>query len=81
MRHLPLRAAIVFIVPTLAQAHPGHDDHEFAWNWAHLTSAPVATIGCLLFLLGCAGMVWSMVRAASAKAATIKARGQGQPKP
>jgi hypothetical protein len=74
MKHPRLLATLVFTLPALAQAHPGHDDPDFAWNLDHLTAAPVATTGCLLFLAGCVWLVRSLARSSTAKAQAVKAR-------
>ncbi len=58
-------AGLVFLLPSLAQAHPGHDGHELTWdmlvtwNVGHLASHPCATAGCAVALT--AG-VWVAVR-------------------
>jgi len=41
----------------LAQAHPGHGDHDFTWDFTHLATHPVATFLCFgLF----AAAVWGV---------------------
>ena len=69
-------AGLVLLLPSLAQAHPGHDGHELTWdmlvtwNIGHLAAHPVATAGCAVALT--AG-VWAVVRvtgAARRRAAT-----------
>jgi len=53
MKLLAARSAALFSVlsATVAQAHPGHDGHEggdFTWDFSHLASHPLATLGCAL---------------------------------
>jgi hydrogenase/urease accessory protein HupE len=43
-----LFAAVTLALPSLAQAHPGHDgDHDFVWDFQHLVSHPLATLLCV----------------------------------
>lgn len=58
-----LLTTALFIVPVLAQAHPGHDgDHELVWDFNHLVSHPLATIACLVVLAGVGFIVWQCWR-------------------
>jgi hypothetical protein len=34
------------LLATLAHAHPGHDGHDFTWDFGHLAQHPFATMGC-----------------------------------
>jgi hypothetical protein len=49
------------IVPTLAQAHPGHDDPDFTWEYSHLAAHPVATLFCITALAALACVLWRFV--------------------
>ena len=38
-------ATAALSLPLIAHAHPGHDgDHDFVWDFAHLTGHPLATL-------------------------------------
>jgi hypothetical protein len=49
------------IVPTLAYAHPGHDDPDFTWEYSHLTAHPIATLFCFTALATLAWVLWRFV--------------------
>ncbi len=73
-RHvLPLSAAF-FATAAVLRAHPGHDGHDFSWDFRHLADYPDATILCL----GAAGAVvcvgWKVMsaRADSPQAAPVR---------
>ena len=57
--------ALFLATAVLARAHPGHDGHDFTWDFGHLTAYPDATILCF----GLLGLVvwgtWKMVRASA----------------
>jgi len=57
--------AVFLSTAVLAQAHPGHDGHDFTWDFGHLAANPDATILCF----GVLGVViwgtWKMVRASA----------------
>lgn len=57
-RVLPLSAAF-FTTAALLRAHPGHDGHEFTWDFGHLANHPLATLGSVLVLTGAA---WGVSR-------------------
>lgn len=62
----PLAATVVFFASVaLARAHPGHDGHDFTWDFGHLAAYPDATILCF----GLLGLVvwgtWKIVRASA----------------
>ena len=62
-------------VVTIVQAHPGHDDHELTWDFAHLVEHPLATAGCVA-LVGIALAVivgWHRRRTSDQSAATVSA--------
>ena len=62
-----LLIATAFAVPALAYAHPGHDgDHDFVWDFEHVTSHPLATILCLSVLAAGGWAVWRLVKSAKA---------------
>ena len=44
-RSLPY-ASLLLLFPTLALAHPGHEGDELTWDYQHLLSHPLATLGC-----------------------------------
>jgi hypothetical protein len=69
-RHvLPLSAAF-FATAALLRAHPGHDGHDFSWDFHHLANYPDATILCL----GAAGAVgWVGWKVMSARTDAPKA--------
>ena len=52
---------LVVVLPSIAQAHPGHDEHELTWDFGHLAAHPLATLGCVAVL---AGSVWLLIRLA-----------------
>ena len=54
-----LLTAAAFALPALAHAHPGHDgDHDFVWDYTHLTAHPLATLLCgMVLTVG----VWNLV--------------------
>lgn len=57
-------AVIFFATAALAQAHPGHDGHDFTWDFGHLAAYPDATILCLGVLGAVAWGVWKVFAAA-----------------
>ena len=57
-----LIATVSVALPTLAHAHPGHDDHDITWDFSHLVAHPLATLGCLAVLGGAAWMVWRLTQ-------------------
>ncbi len=61
LRLFPLLATLA--LPVLAHAHPGHNgDHDFVWDFEHLTSHPLATIACLALLAAAGWGVWKLVK-------------------
>ena len=48
--------------PSLLQAHPGHDGHEFTWDFSHLAAYPLATIGCFASVAAIVWLGWVMLR-------------------
>jgi hypothetical protein len=71
-----LLAATVFVVPVLAHAHPGHDgDHDFVWEFSHLTSHPLATLAWVPLLVTAGWGVWRFLKSRSAaKSQPVKRR-------
>jgi hydrogenase/urease accessory protein HupE len=59
----------VAVLPALAYAHPGHDDHELTWEFSHLAAHPLATLGCVAFLAVGGWVVWRLVSGTSKRAA------------
>ncbi|MEO6003467.1 MAG: hypothetical protein ABIZ04_01895 [Opitutus sp.] len=57
-----LIATVLVALPSLAHAHPGHDDHDITWDFTHLISHPFATLGCLAVLGGAVWAVWRLAR-------------------
>ena len=58
-------AAVSSLLVSLAHAHPGHDGHEggdITWDFGHLTSHPLATLGCVALLGAASWAVWSHLR-------------------
>ena len=57
--------AVFLSTAVLAQAHPGHDGHDFTWDFGHLAAYPDATILCV----GVVGVViwgtWKIFRASA----------------
>ena len=47
---------------SLLHAHPGHDGHELTWDFRHLATYPLASIGCVAVAVGCGGLAWYVVR-------------------
>ncbi len=68
MKTLPIRlvalAAIFLATAALAQAHPGHDGHDFTWDFGHFAEHPDATILCVGVLGAIAWGVWKVFAAA-----------------
>ncbi len=58
-------AAAFLAFATLAQAHPGHEGHDFTWDFGHLSAYPDATILCLGVVGVLAWGVWKVARAAT----------------
>ncbi|AOS45262.1 hypothetical protein Verru16b_02341 [Lacunisphaera limnophila] len=55
--------AAALLLPAVAQAHPGHDgDHDFVWDFGHLTANPLATIACISLLVAAAWGVRRLVK-------------------
>jgi len=65
LRFLLLAPALA--LPLLAHAHPGHDgDHDFVWDFEHITSHPLATILCLSILAAGGWAVWRLLKSRQA---------------
>ena len=47
LRHAVAPFAVLLSTAVLAQAHPGHDGHDFTWDFGHLAAYPGATILCV----------------------------------
>ncbi len=58
------RVAVFLASAALARAHPGHDGHDFTWDFGHLGAYPDATILCLGVLGVIAWGVWKVFAAA-----------------
>ena len=57
-----IAALFVIVIPVLARAHPGHDDHEFTWDFSHLAAHPWATLGCVAALFAGSWIVWRWLK-------------------
>jgi len=54
--------AVVFLLPALAQAHPGHEgDHGFGWDFNHLQKHPYATFVCGILLYATGWIAWRLL--------------------
>ena len=60
-------AASTVLLPLVAQAHPGHDDHEFTWDFSHLAAHPSATLGCVAVVAAAGAIVWRVSRLSSGR--------------
>jgi hypothetical protein len=54
LRTSSVAAVLIALLPTLAQAHPGHDGGEVTWDFTHLAAHPFATMGWLVAIGGVA---------------------------
>lgn len=71
LRYLLL--AGLFAFPALAHAHPGHDgDHEFVWDFEHLTSHPLATLACITIVAAGGWIAWRLLT--SSRKESVQAR-------
>lgn len=61
-----LSAAAFLATALFAQAHPGHDGHDFTWDFSHLAAYPDATILCLGVLGALVWGIWKVAAAAPA---------------
>ncbi len=69
MKQPARRSLLVFAVysaaAALAQAHPGHPGHEggdFTWDFNHLASHPLATVGFAALAAVTVWVAWSQLR-------------------
>lgn len=60
-RRLSLFAASLFLVAA-AHAHPGHDGHEFTWDFSHVAAHPFATMGSIAAIGVVAWIGWGAAR-------------------
>lgn len=56
--------AVFLATAALAQAHPGHDGHNFTWDFTHLVDHPDTTILFIGVLGAVAWGVWKIFTAA-----------------
>jgi hydrogenase/urease accessory protein HupE len=56
--------AVFLATAAFAQAHPGHDGHDFTWDFGHLAAHPDATILCVGVLGVIAWGTWKVFAAA-----------------
>lgn len=61
-RLVRVAALLTAVAPSLALAHPGHDDPDFTWELSHLESHPLATIACFLVLAASLWTCWRWLR-------------------
>lgn len=64
-RRLLSLAAAGSALAAVAHAHPGHEGHEnggFTWDFSHLVSHPLATLGCVALLAVLGWAAWSHLR-------------------
>jgi hypothetical protein len=57
LRRSTVATALIALLPSLAQAHPGHDGGEVTWDFTHLAAHPFATMGWLVAIGGVAWIV------------------------
>ena len=70
-----LLVATAFAIPALAHAHPGHDgDHDFVWDYEHLSAHPLATVLWAMVLTVGAWNLWLFLRSRRAKAQSVEIR-------
>lgn len=61
---------------SVAQAHPGHDGHDFTWDFGHLAAYPDATILCIGVLGAVAWVVWKIVSARAEEPKPVRVRSE-----
>ena len=78
-RAAPFTAALVASA-SLAQAHPGHDGHDFSWDFRHLADHPDATILCFGVIAAVAWFVWKVAsaRAEAPKVSPVRSDESGR---
>ena len=67
-----LATLFVTALPVVAVAHPGHDDHDFTWDFSHLAAHPFATLGCVAVLAVSAVIIWRVMRVSTDRARARK---------
>ncbi len=71
---------VIFLATAgLAQAHPGHDDHDFTWDLSHLVANPGATILCFGLVGAAAWGLWKLKRSAVPGAKSQRAAAESRP--
>lgn len=65
LRHAVAPFAMFLSTAVLARAHPGHDGHDFTWDFGHLAAYPDATILCFGLVGGAVWGTWKIVRASA----------------
>lgn len=71
-----LSAAAFLAIASFAQAHPGHDGHDFTWDFSHLAAYPDATILCLGVLGALVWGIWKVAVAAPAEPKHVPVRAE-----
>ncbi|MCX6955772.1 MAG: hypothetical protein NTV51_26810 [Verrucomicrobia bacterium] len=66
--------AVFLATAALAQAHPGHGDHDFTWDFTHLAANPGATILCFGLLAAVAWGVLKLTRPSTPSLQPIRVR-------
>jgi hypothetical protein len=74
LRRISLPAASFLATAGLAQAHPGHDGHDFTWDFGHLAAYPGATLLCFGFLAAVVRGVWKLTRPSEESAKLVRVR-------
>lgn len=80
MKLFPRRALVSTAAPVAfashAQAHPGHDGHDFTWDFGHLAAHPDATILCVGVLGVVAWAGWKIVSARAGEPKAVRVRSE-----
>ena len=74
LRRICLPAAAFFATAGWVQAHPGHDGHDFIWDFGHLAAYPGATLLCFGFLAAVVGGVLKLIRPSEESAKLVRVR-------
>ncbi len=71
-----LSAAAFLATASFVQAHPGHDGHDFSWDFSHFAAYPDATILCLGVLGALVWGIWKVAAAAPAEPKPVPVRAE-----
>jgi hypothetical protein len=72
LRFAASAASFAAVFPAIVHAHPGHDGHDLTWDFGHLASYPLATLGCFLVIAGVAVIAGRALRARTLAARKVK---------